>query len=357
VSRSLDSLTHPIVLAPMGGGPGTPELAAAVSGAGGLGILAAGYKRAEAVREEIRAVRAATDAAFGVNVFVPSSEAGDPGAVARYVEELRRAEDGPLGEPRFDDDAWEAKLAVVAEERVPVVSFAFGAPSADEVSRLREAGCEVWITATEVCEAVEGARLGADALVLQGAEAGAHRGSFRDDDGYGELGLLPLLRLAAREVDVPLVAAGGLIDGAGIAAALVAGARAAALGTAFLLCPEAGTSEAHRAALGGEARTALTRAFTGRRARGIVNRFLAEHSASAPSAYPEIHHVTAPLRAAGRERGDADVVNLWAGQAHGAARALPAAELVAVLADEANGALKQVCQRRDSGNPAVRDEH
>ena len=352
MSRSLDSLTHPIVLAPMGGGPGTPELVTAVSRAGGLGILAAGYKRADAVREQIRAVRAATDAPFGMNIFVPSGEAGEAGAVARYVEELRRSEDGPLGEPRFDDDDWEAKLAVVAEERVPVVTFAFGAPSREVVERLQAAGCEVWITATEVGEAVEGARAGADALVLQGAEAGAHRGSFRDDDGYGELGLLPLLRLVARKVDLPLVASGGLIDGAGIAAALVAGARAAALGTAFLLCPEAGTSDVHRAALGGDGRTALTRAFTGRRARGIVNRFLAEHSASAPSAYPEIHHVTAPLRAAGRKAGDADVVNLWAGQAHGAARAMPAAELVALLAREANGALKQVCQRCDLGIPA-----
>src|SRR4051812_23849400 len=349
MSVALESLKHPIVLAPMGGGPGTPELAAAVSAAGGLGILAAGYKRPEAVREEIHAVRAATQAPFGVNLFVPWPDRADPGALARYVDELR-GEDGPLGEPRFDDDHWEAKLAVVAEERVPVVTFTFGVPSAEEVERLRAAGCEVWITATEVAEAVEAAPL-ADALVLQGAEAGAHRGSFRDDDGYGELGLLPLLRLVAREVDVPLVACGGLIDGAGIAAALVAGARAAALGTAFLLCPEAGTAAVHRAALG-SGRTALTRAFTGRRARGIVNRFLAEHSASAPSAYPQIHHVTAPMRAAGRERGDADVVNLWAGQAHTAARALPAGELVAVLATESDIALREFCQTHALGNPA-----
>src|SRR4051794_29678834 len=273
----LDALKHPIVLAPMGGGRGPPGLAAAVGEAGGLGFLAAGYKSAEAVRDEIRAVRAASSAPLGVNLFVPWEDAGEAAAVAAYVDELR-GEDGPLGEPRFDDDDWEAKLAVVAEERVAVVSFAFGAPSDDVVAALRAAECEVWVTVTEPEEAVAAA--GADALVVQGAEAGAHRGSFRDDDGYGELGLLPLLRLVRREVDVPLVATGGLIDGAGVAAMLVAGARAAALGTAFLLCPEAGTSEVHRAALARGGRTALTRAWTGRRARGIVNRFLTEHGAS-----------------------------------------------------------------------------
>jgi nitronate monooxygenase len=347
MTRSLDALRHPIVLAPMGGGPGTPALAAAVSEAGGLGFLAAGYKPADAVREEIRAVRAATRAPFGVNVFVPWPDRGDAAAVGRYVDELRD-EPGPLGEPRFDDDDWEAKLAVVAEERVPVVSFAFGAPPGEVVERLRGAGCEVWVTVTEPAEA----RVDADALVVQGVEAGAHRGSSRDEDGYGEVGLLALLRLVAREVDLPLVASGGLIDGAGVAATLVAGARAAALGTAFLLCPEAGTSAVHRAAIRGDGATALTRAFTGRRARGIVNRFLAEHGAGAPSAYPQVHHVTAPLRAAARERGDADAVNLWAGQAHAGARALPAAELVAVLAAEADLALREVCQSPDAGKPA-----
>src|SRR4051812_11498438 len=122
---TLDDLPHPIVLAPMGGGPGTPALAAAVSAAGGLGFLAAGYKRPDAVRDEIRAVRAATDAPFGVNVFVPWRDPGEVPGVRAYVDELR-GEDGPLGEPRWEDDAWEAKLALVAEERVPVVSFAFG---------------------------------------------------------------------------------------------------------------------------------------------------------------------------------------------------------------------------------------
>src|SRR4051812_38099725 len=157
MTRILEGLRHPIVQAPMGGGPGTPALAAAVGEGGGLGVLAAGYKRAEAVREEIRAGRTATAAPFGVNLFVPWEDRADPAAVAAYVASL--ADDAAAlgiapGDPRFDDDGWEAKLEVVADERVPVVSFAFGCPAAEDVARLRAAGCEVWVTATEVEEAV-----------------------------------------------------------------------------------------------------------------------------------------------------------------------------------------------------------
>lgn len=155
-----------------------------------------------------------------------------------------------------------------------------------------------------------------------------------------------LLRLVAAEIDLPLVAAGGLADGASIAAVLAAGARAAQLGTAFLLAPEAGTDPAHRAAIAEEEPTALTRAFTGRLARGIVNRFLVQHTEAAPIAYPHVHHATAPIRAAARERGDADGFNLWAGQAHTLARELPAAEIVQTLSDEARAALEQVYARR-----------
>ena len=181
--------------------------------------------------------------------------------------------------------------------------------------------------------------MGADALVVQGVEAGGHRGGFDDEDGSGEYGLLTLLRLVARAVDLPLVAAGGIVDGPSVAAVLVAGAEAAQLGTAFLCCPEAGTSPAHRQALAAYERTALTRAFSGRRARGLVNRFLAEHTATAPAAYPQVHHLTTPLRAAARKAGDPDAVNLWAGQGHPLVEGLPAGELVRRLADDARAAL------------------
>jgi nitronate monooxygenase len=202
----------------------------------------------------------------------------------------------------------------------------------------------VWVTVTTPQEAASAARVGADALVVQGAEAGGHRGSF-DDAAPGEIGLLALLQLVAATVDLPLIAAGGLATGRAIAAVLAAGASAAALGSALMLTPEAATSAPHRAALAAGADTALTRAFTGRLARGLDNRFLREHGPGAPSAYPEIHHVTAPLRAAGRERGDADVVNLWAGQTHALASAEPAADVVRRLAAEARAALAAAARR------------
>ncbi|MEX5718999.1 NAD(P)H-dependent flavin oxidoreductase [Geodermatophilus maliterrae] len=334
-------LRRPIVQAPMAGGPSTPELAAAVSEAGGLGFLAAGYRTPSAVADEIGTLRALTGERFGVNVFVPGPP-GDADAVRRYARELR-ADAGrwgvDLGEPRTDDDAWEAKVDLLVEERVPVVSFTFGLPRPDMVAALHHAGATVLVTVTTPQEAVAARDVGADALTVQGVEAGGHRGDFLDQDGAGEYGLLTLLRLVARAVDLPLVAAGGLVDGPSVAAVHVAGAEAAQLGTAFLRCPEAGTSPVHREALTTYDRTALTRAFSGRRARGLVNRFLAEHSATAPAAYPQVHHLTTPLRAAARKAGDPDVINLWAGQGHPLVEALPAGELVRRLADDAQAAL------------------
>jgi nitronate monooxygenase len=339
-------LRRPVVQAPMAGGPSTPALAAAVSEAGGLGSLAAGYRTPDAVREEVRAVRALTGERFAVNVFVPGPPA-DAAALARYAEELRpeAARRGvALGEPRRDDDAWEAKVALLAEERVPVVSFTFGLPRPDMVAALHDAGSTVLVTVTTPEEAVAARDTGADALVVQGVEAGGHRGGLADRDGEGEVGLLALLRLVARAVDLPLVASGGIADGAAVAAVLVAGAEAAQLGTAFLRCPEAGTGAAHRAALGTSGPTALTRAFSGRRARGLVNRFLTEHP-GAPAAYPEVHHLTSPLRAAAREAGDDGGYNMWAGQAHPLAEAVPAADLVRRLDDDARAALARVHPR------------
>jgi len=341
-------LAHPIVQAPLAGGPSTPALAAAVSAAGGLGFLATGYKTPEAVGEDLAAVRALTDAPFGVNVFAGG---GAPAAVAevdRYAAELAGESERlgvALGRPRFDDDHFAAKLELLVEQRPAVVSFTFALPPAAAVERLHAADVAVWITITTAEEARAAAAAGADALVVQGAEAGGHRGTF-DDTHPGEIGLLALLQLtAAAAPGLPLVAAGGIANGAGVAAALAAGAAAAQLGSAFMLTPEAGTSAPHRAALATSQPTALTRAFSGRSARGIVNRFLREHDAAAPRAYPEVHHLTAPLRAAARERGDADAINLWAGQAHELAEQLPAGDLVARLAADARAALRTAAAR------------
>jgi nitronate monooxygenase len=324
-------LRHPIVLAPLAGGPSTPALAAAVCEAGGLGFLAAGYLGADALRDDIHALREQTAAPFGVNVFVPGSPDVDEEAVRRYVERLRERESVEPGEPRFDDDDWDAKLQVLGEEKPPVVSFTFGCPSREAISSLAAAGSEVWVTVTDLAEARIAHATGADALVLQGSEAGGHRASFVDRVGAEQLGILALTRLVARAIDLPLVATGGIGDGPAVAAVLAAGASAAQLGTAFLRASEAGTHPAHKAALATETPTALTRAFTGRLARGLVNRFLLEHDAAAPIGYPHVHHATAPLRAAARAAGDADGFNLWAGQAHALAEERPAAEIVEIL--------------------------
>jgi nitronate monooxygenase len=345
----LDELRHPVIAAPMGGGPSTPALVAAVGAAGGLGVLAAGYRTPEAVRADIRAVRERTGAPFGVNVFVPMPEPVDGAALAGYAARVRAEAQRlgmPAGDPVDDDDRYPEKVALLCDDPVPLVSFTFGAPAPEVVRALRAAGTYVLITVTSPEEAVLAARAGADGVLAQGWEAGAHRGGWTDADGSGEYGTLVLTRLVARATDLPVVASGGIADGAGVAAVLAAGAVAAQLGTAFLRCPEAGTSAVHRAALAaGAAPTAVTRAFTGRRARGIVNRFIREYSAGAPSAYPQVHHLTAPLRAAARAVGDPDLVNLWAGQGYPLAGEVPAGQLVERLAGEARAALAMAARR------------
>jgi nitronate monooxygenase len=338
----LSSLRLPIVQAPMAGGPSTPALAAAVGEAGGLGFLAAGYKTPDVVAQDIAALRAATEAPFGVNLFSPARDVASADAVAAYARTLAGDAERhgvSLGEPRFDDDAYDAKLELVIGERVAVVSFTFGCPTAETIARLHGHDIAAWVTVTSPEEAALAQEAGADALVAQGTEAGGHRGYFHDDGAHEEYGLLVLLRVLSAQTRLPLIATGGLMDGPGIAAALVAGARAAQLGSALMLSPEAGTSEPHRARLAVPGVTRLTRAFSGRTARGIVNRFMEDHDADAPRAYPHVHHMTSPLRAAARAAGDGESINLWAGQGHARAQARPAGEIVRTLAAEASAAM------------------
>ncbi len=341
-------LAEPIVQAPLAGGPSTPELAIAVCEAGGLGFVAAGYQTADAVADQIDAVAAATSRPFGVNVFVPAPRAADPDAVSAYLEELEAEallQGAEVGEPRFEDDDWERKLGVICDRGVAVASFVFGCPEAAVVARLQNAGVAVWVTVTDPHEAELARGAGADALVVQGSEAGGHRGGFDDVDSSGGTGLLALLRIVAAAVALPMVAAGGIADGAAVAAVLCAGASAAQVGTALMLAPEAGTHASQRALLADRAPTRLTRAFTGRLGRGIVNRFLEQRTPTAPSAYPEIHHATSPIRAAARKRGDAGSFNLWAGQAHELARNRPAGEIVREMGADCRRVLRELDQR------------
>ncbi|MFA1546673.1 nitronate monooxygenase [Actinomadura chokoriensis] len=320
----------PIVQAPMAGGPSTPELAAAVSDAGGLGFLAAGYKTPEAMRADITRTRELTSRPFGMNIFMPSLDEIDPVLVAAYRDRLapEAARLGvPLGTPAARDDAYEAKIADLLSDPPPFVSFTFGCPAPDVIEAFQARGVVVIVTVTSVDEARQASA--ADALCLQGSEAGGHRGSFTNAPDE-PLPLRALLHSVRETTSQPLIAAGGLASSSDVADVLRLGAVAAQLGTAFVRCPESGASAVHKAALADPrfTSTALTRAFSGRPARGIVNRFLTEYSTYAPAAYPDVHYMTSPLRKASAAQGDPEGVNLWAGESFQKATETPAADLV-----------------------------
>jgi nitronate monooxygenase len=333
VRRDLQELLgpRPLVLAPMAGGPTGVALVAAVAEAGGLGLLPAGYRSAAQLAADLEELRARGVSRFGVNLFVPQGPCPDRQALDAYLAALRPEAERlgvELGEPRHDDDDWEAKLALLLAEPPPLVSFVFGCPPAEVVDAFHQAGCLVVVTVTRPDEAREAVAAGADGLCAQGLEAGGHRGGTRDDLD-GQLPLLDLLGALRGVTDLPLLAAGGLGSAAATQRALRAGALACQCGTAFLLADEAGTSDAHRQALqtGRFPTTVLTRAFTGRFARGLANR-LALAGRDAPGCYPEIHHATRPLRQAAAARGDLEVLHLWAGTAFPLAEARPAGEIV-----------------------------
>ncbi|MEV5570258.1 nitronate monooxygenase [Spirillospora sp. NPDC052269] len=323
---------RPVVLAPMAGGAGTPELVAAVVEAGGLGFLAAGYKTAAGMRADIAAARALTGGPIGVNLFLPSHDEADDAAVAAYrdrlADEASRLGVEP-GTPKARDDDYDAKVADLLADPPELVSFTFGCPSRDIVGAFGQAGVTTVVTVTTVDEAREAVESGADALCVQGAEAGAHRGSFTNTT-EGALPLRELLPAVHAITGLPLLAAGGVATSGDVAELLDLGAVAAQVGTLFLRCPESGATPVAKAALADPrfTETAVTRAFSGRPARGLVNRFMIEHSDEVPAVYPDVHYVTSPLRKAAAERGDADVVNLWAGTAFRGATESPAADVL-----------------------------
>jgi len=321
-----DLLRRRIVVAPMAGGPTTTELVVAAARAGTLGWLAAGYKTPEAMAAEIAAVRAATAEPFGVNVFVPGAPYPDRRTLAGYLDSL-----GPgLGDASWDDDGFDGKVAALLTDPPAVTSFTFGCPPSGVIRALQDAGSAVVITVTSPAEATLAEQGGADGLCVQGYEAGAHRGTFVNDDAPGrDRGLLALIGEVAAVTTLPQIAAGGIMGPRQVQAVLAAGAAAAQCGTAFLRSPESGAHPLYKAALADPRYTAttVTRAFSGRPARGLVNEFIVEH-ADAPPAYPELNNATRPLRAAAAARGDTERMSLWAGQGYRLAAELPAAEII-----------------------------
>ena len=332
----LRDLDIPVIGAPMAGGPSTPALAAAVSEAGGLGFLAAGYRTADQVAADVDALQSATSAPYGLNLFVVERYEPDPAVLDAYCRTLQAEADrlgAELGPPRWDDDDWQAKLDLVLDARPDVVSFTFGCPGAEVLRRLAEVGVLTAVTVTTAAEARVAVDRGAASLAVQGPEAGGHRGTWDLDAEPNPAPLLDLLAEVTGAVDVPVAAGGGLASADDVAAVLDRGAVAAQVGTAYLLADEAGTNPVHRAALTDPAfgATRVTRAYTGRWAHGLANRFMDEH-ADAPAGYPQLHHVTSPLRRAAVAAGDPQVAHMWAGTRHSEARALPAAEITRSLA-------------------------
>ena len=325
----------PLVGAPMAGGPTGPALVTAVSRAGGLGFLAAGYKTAAALADEIAEVRA-SGLPFGVNVFAPPVVAVDPTDYNRYAERLRPLADhfevSLPARPREDDDGWADKLDLLLNDPVPVVSFTFGFPSATTLEALRSKGTAVLLTVTSPDEARAAAELRPYGLVVQSGSAGGHLGTLTPAQPPPDVPLPQLLPAVAAVTDLPLIGAGGVGTASDVAAALSAGAEAVAVGTALLLADESSATAVHRSALSDPARLSVqTRAFSGRPARGLGNAFTDAHSATAPLGYPALHHLTSPIRRAAVAAGDPESVNLWAGTGWRQARRASAAEIVAEL--------------------------
>jgi nitronate monooxygenase len=333
-----------IIAAPMAGGTSTPRFVESVHLAGGLGFLAAGYKTAAAMESDMREVRSA-GAGFGMNVFVPDRSQLDPPAdVRRQLEDYRRSLEPDArrygvtlpGLRLDDDDAWQDKIDALLADPVEFVSFTFGLPEPAEVQALKRAGSTLIATVTSVAEALLAVERGADILAVQHGSAGGHSGAFLaragTTDSPGPATTAELLTAVRTAVGVPLVAAGGIMDSAGLDAVLAAGATAAQLGTAFLRSDESGARQLHKDALASRdfSETQMTRAFTGRQARALVNAFVRDHG-DAPEGYPAIHHLTAPIRAAAAAAGDPERLNLWAGTGWRQAAARPVPEIMAGL--------------------------
>ncbi|PWC33608.1 nitronate monooxygenase [Azospirillum sp. TSO35-2] len=334
-------LRSPVIQAPMAGGGDTAALVAAVNEAGGLGFVGAAYLTDAQIAERARDIRGRTALPFGVNLFAPTPAPAPSPALAEALARVApfHAELGlPAPEaPAYAEDGFDRRFAALLDSGAAFYSVTFGLPPADTVAAAKAHGLRVLGTATTVAEAVALERVGVDAVIAQGSEAGGHRGSFIGDPAANLIGTMALVPQVVDAVGVPVIASGGIMDGRGIAAALALGAAAVQMGTVFLTCDEAGVPDAHKDAIlaAREDQTRLTRAFSGRPARGIVNRFMATvEDPRAPDAvlpFPMQNTLTRPLRTAAGKAGRAEFLSLWAGQGLGLARRRPAAGLVADL--------------------------
>ncbi|MEQ8348441.1 MAG: nitronate monooxygenase [Sneathiellaceae bacterium] len=337
-------IAHPVVQAPMAGGSDTPALVAAVGAAGGIGFLGSAYRTAGQIHEAAAAVRAQTGAPFGINLFAPTPAppAMDPTAaldrLAPYFEELGLQRPAAPSQPA---DGFPAQLEAALDSGAAAFSFTFGMPPADAREAIKARGMLLIGTATTVAEAVQLKEAGFEAIVAQGAEAGGHRGTFAGAFEASLVGTIALVPQVADATGLPVLASGGIMDGRGLAAALMLGAAGVQMGTAFLTTAESGVPDAYRQALlaAREDGTRLTRAFSGRPARGIVNRMMEEVAEGDILPFPLQNGLTRPLRTEAARQGRAEFLSLWAGQGVPMARPQSAVELVDRLVREAGAAL------------------
>ncbi|QQE79020.1 nitronate monooxygenase family protein [Alicyclobacillus sp. SO9] len=359
----------PVIQAGMAGGITTPELVAAVSNAGGLGSLGAGYMTPQQIREAIGFIKAKTDKPFAVNLFIPERERSASSTIdsspekaarhtaASYASEIQRMKTHlqpyreelgltPSTEPDFSFPDFEQQLEVLLDEHVPVFSCTFGAPDVETVKRMKAAGMIVMGTATTVREAKVLENRGMDMIVMQGHEAGGHRGTFLHKAEDALVGVMALIPQAVDSLHIPVIAAGGIMDARGIVASLALGAEGVQMGSAFLTCTESGATTAYKEKLinSSDESTTLTTAFSGKAARGIRNEFIASHENydEPVPPYPFQNALTKELRAAAKQQSNTDMMSLWSGQAAGLATTCSAAELLSSLNKEVESVLSRL---------------
>jgi nitronate monooxygenase len=336
-------VAHPIILAPMAGSGGTPELVAAVSNAGGLGSWGGAYSTPQQILDAAKQIRALTSKPFALNLFAggyePQSQV-DPAPMLALVSCVHTTLGlGPPVLPPNPQNPFADQLAAVIETRPAAFSFTFGIPNADALATLHKVGIRTAGTATTIEEGKKLEAAGVDAIVAQGEEAGAHRGSFMAPFEQSMVPMRELTRGLIGEVSVPVIASGGIMDGYGIAEMLEAGAAAVQLGTAFLLCPECGAPAAYKRALmatRGDP-TVITNVFSGRPARGLRNKFIDIADGVPILPFRQQNDLTRPMRNEAGKQGAADYISLWAGRGAARARQMPAADLVRVLIAEIGG--------------------
>ncbi|MEH7331951.1 nitronate monooxygenase [Neobacillus drentensis] len=337
---------YPIIQAPMAGGITSSELVAAVSNSGGLGMIGAGYMSPEQVRLQIKEVQQLTDKPFGVNIFVPAKyEADDErlhnakSLLQPILEELGVEDTVVL--PSFEEDlqSFHEQLNVILDEKVPICSFTFGIPPLDEINKLKENGVVLIGTATTVSEALINEKAGMDAVVVQGTEAGGHRGTFHTENKHSLIGLMSLLPQVADQISIPIVAAGGIMDGRGLIAAKSLGALGVQMGSAFLVCEESSANQIHKEAIiqATEEQIVVTKAFSGKMARGVNNRFIEKMSSYEDELpdYPIQNELTKAIRKSSSAKGNPENMSLWAGQSPRLARKLHASDLINQILNEA----------------------